>query len=172
MDDYPAFADFSEAMDVTGLDREGRAFSLKAAGEDLAALAEFLGAVAVKKLMAQGQVSRHGDLVRVSGTVDADLVRQCVATLEPVEELIKEPFEVTYSTAPPRPESREELEADLDAPEPLDGPILDLAHTAIEQVVLAMSPHPRQKGVDAIADPGAGVTISPFDVLKGLKDGN
>lgn len=172
MDDYPEFGDFSAPVDVSGIDPDGRSFSLEAAGDDLAVLAEFLGALEVKKLTAEGRVSRHGDLVRVTGHIDADLLRKCVATLEPVDEPLKEQFEVMYTTAPPVLENREEVEADLDAPEPLNGPMLDLAHTAIEQVVLAMSPHPRQQGADAIADPGAGAKISPFDILKEWKDGN
>jgi uncharacterized metal-binding protein YceD (DUF177 family) len=135
---------------------------------DRRALAEAWGIPGVQALSGEAQAARRGGLIEVEGTVRARLIRTCVASLQEMTEEIEEAFSVAY-TERPEPVREGEHEADLDAPEPVVDGTIDLGAVMLEQVVLAMHPHPRKEGAEAPADPGAGAKISPFDVLATLK---
>ena len=141
---------------------------IEVSSEDLAKLAQAYDVEDAAMLRADVEVSRHGSLIRVAGSLEADLGRICVVSLESMRELIAEDFAVQY-TMNSLPEAEGELEADLDAPEPLGGDVLDLGDVVLEQLVLAMDPHPKKEGASPPIDPGAGQESSPFDVLKQLK---
>ena len=135
---------------------------------DRARLATAFGVPGIAMLEGEARAARRAGLIEVEGEVRARMTRECVASLEPMEEAIREDFLVTYTERPaPLPEG--ETEADLDAPEPIEDGRIDLGAVLIEQVVLAMDPHPRIEGAEAPADPGAGATVTPFDVLKQLQ---
>ena len=134
---------------------------------DRSALARDLGVPGVEALSGEVLAARRAGLIEVEGRVRARLTRQCVASLEDMTEVIEEDVLVTYTEHAPEPVEAE-AEADLDAPEPVVDGRIDLGAVLIEQVVLAMHPHPRKPGAEAPADPGAGARITPFDVLKGL----
>lgn len=165
MSDWPSI---SEALNISDLDGEPRRVTLEAAAEDLSALAEHFDVPSVERLKGEMDVTRHGTLIRVAGSIDAELGRTCVVSLEPMRELINENFAMEFTTEV-ADEAGEDGEGDLDAPEPLSGEVLELADVLMEQLVLAMNPHPRKEGAEAPEDPGAGEGSSPFDVLKGLK---
>ena len=136
---------------------------------DRARLAAAFGVLGVEALSGEARAARRGGLIEVEGTVRARLIRECVASLEPMTEAIDEAFRVAYTEAAPRPVEGE-VEADLDAPEPIEDGTLDLGAVLLEQLVLAMDPHPRIEGASPPADPGAGARITPFDVLKQLQE--
>lgn len=135
---------------------------------DRAALAEAWGIPGIASLSGEALAARRAGVIEAEGTVRAVLTRSCVATLEEMTEEVEEAFLVTYTERPREPKEGE-AEADLDAPEPIEGGVLDLGQVMLEQVVLTMHPHPRKPDADAIADPGAGARISPFDVLASLR---
>ena len=135
---------------------------------DRARLAKEFGVPGVEALSGEALAARRGGLIEVEGRVRGTLIRQCVASLDDMNEEIDEEFVITFTEH--APETLEaEAEADLDAPEPIQGGRIDLGAVLIEQLVLAMHPHPRKPGAEAPADPGAGARITPFDVLKGLQ---
>ena len=137
---------------------------------DRARLAEDFGVPGIESLSGEAMAARRGGLIEVEGRVRGTLTRQCVASLDDMTEEIDEDFLVTFTEhAPDAFEA--EAEADLDAPEPIEGGRIDLGAVLIEQLVLAMHPHPRKPGAEAPEDPGAGARITPFEVLKGLKSG-
>lgn len=164
-DEFPSI---SRPLMVSDLDPEPQRFDLEADESDRTAIAERFQLIDVAELKGDIEIARHGAIVRVAGTVTADLGRMCVVSLEPMRERITEDFAVEYTTDAPQA-FETEIEAALDAPEPLEGDRLDLRDVLLEQLVLAMSPHPRKEGAKAPEDPGAGDGTSPFDVLKGLK---
>ena len=134
---------------------------------DRSALARDFGIPAVERLVGEALAARRGGQIEVEGRVRASLVRQCVASLDEMTEEIDEPFLVTFTEhAPARFDA--ETEANLDAPEPIEDGRIDLGAVLLEQLVLAMHPHPRKPGAEVPEDPGAGARISPFDALKGL----
>lgn len=134
---------------------------------DRSALAKDFGIPGVTVLSGEALAARRAGMIEVEGRVQASLIRQCVASLEDMEEAIDESFTVTF-TEHASGDVEAETEADLDAPEPIEGGRLDLGAILLEQLVLAMSPHPRREGAEAPVDPGAGARITPFDVLKNL----
>jgi len=150
------------------LDDEPRQQLIDVAAEDREVLAQRLEVEDVAKLVADLEATRHGDLIRVAGSFEADLGRICVVSLDPMRELVNEHFAVEYTTVA-EDVSEEEMEANLDAPEPLTGDVLDFGAVLTEQLVLAMDPHPRREGAVPPADPKAGQETGPFDVLKQLK---
>ncbi|WOI54232.1 DUF177 domain-containing protein [Parvularcula sp. LCG005] len=164
---------FSRSLKADDLGAEPYSVELHAAEADLAGIAQYLMIPGVDAMRGEADVTRRGDLITVSGRVEATLVRECVATLEPMEELIDEDFVATFTTsAPDADDLRDEVEADLDAPEPLENDRLDMGAVFLEHVVLSMAPHPRRQNAEPIPDPGAGVRISAFDALKALKTGD
>ena len=134
---------------------------------DRTALARDFRIPGVEALSGEALAARRAGLIEVEGRVRATLTRQCVASLDDMAEVIDEAFVVTYTEHRPAREEAE-AEADLDAPEPIEDGRLDLGQVLLEQLVLAMAPHPRKPGAEAPADPGAGARITPFDVLAGL----
>ncbi|MEM6650351.1 MAG: DUF177 domain-containing protein [Pseudomonadota bacterium] len=128
-----------------------------------------LNVLGVKTIKGTAEVVRHGREVTVTGEVSAQLVRECVASLEPMEEDIHVKFTLQYWSVQSLEDYPEEMEADLDAPDPLVGDTLHMDDVFIEQLVLAMQPYPRKEGAEPVKDPGANASISPFSVLKTLK---
>ena len=172
MTDTQSYPSFSRSLNVEKLDAEPHEVTLDAEAADAPAIAAFLGILGVEKLHGDAKLTRHRALIEITGHIDAVLTRECVATLEPMTEVIEEPFFVAYTTQKPdADDADEEVEIDLDAPEYLPTNLLDVGSVFLEQVVLAMAPHPRKEGAEAIVDPGAGASVSPFSVLKDLKPG-
>ena len=142
--------------------------SLIMGAADRQRLAAAFGVPGVETLSGEAMAARRGGVIEVEGTVRARLTRECVASLEEMTEVIEEAFSAAFTEEAPQAVEGE-VEADLDAPEPIEGGALDLGAVLIEQLVLAMDPHPRIEGAEAPADPGAGARITPFDVLKQMQ---
>ena len=174
MTDRPELPSLTNIVNVDQIDDSSPcAVCLKGVDEDLEALARFLDLPGIKYLGGEFITLKGGPLVTVKGLLKAELVRRCVVSLEEMIEEIEEDFVVTFTTEPPdKAKANEEVEADLEAPESLDGPELDLGDILIEQLVLSMDPHPRKEGAEPVEDPRGGEKISPFDVLKDLKSGD
>ena len=132
----------------------------------LAEIARRIDAPEVIRLRGEIELHKTAQGLSVSGTLDSALVRECVASLEPFEETIKEPFELQFAHSA-EPEGHGETEIDPDAPEPLTGDSIDLADLLIQQLSLAMAPFPRKPGAASLAEKFAPPqSISPFEALK------
>ncbi len=162
------FSSISRPLKVSDIQVEPSHVTLEASADDYPEIARAFGLRSVSLLKGEVEVTRHGKLIRVAGALEADLGRTCVVSLEPMQELLNENFAVEFTTDAPR-EADDDAEGDLDAPEFVDGEMFDLGDVLIEQLVLAMDPHPRKDDAEPPVDPGAGEGSSPFDVLKGLK---
>lgn len=170
MTERPELPSLSTEIEIAGLGDEPLTKTLEADEQDCVALAAFLDLPAMSALAGHVTLLRSGSLITIQGHLTASLTRHCVASLEEMPEEIDEEFIVTYTDAPVQEyRAGEELEADLDAPEPLEGPHLDLAAVLLEQLYLAMHPHPRKEDAAPIEDPKAGERISPFAALEALK---
>lgn len=155
-------------LPIDRLDDEPHRVTIDVTPEDCARLARRFDVLDIASLRGDMDVTRSGSIIRVAGSIEADLGRRCVVSLEDMRERIAEDFAVDFTTEP-APEPDGEIEADLDAPEPLRGDTIDLGDVLLEQLVLAMDPHPRKEGAQPPEDRGAGDGSSPFDVLKDLK---
>lgn len=134
----------------SGLHRE-----IEASEAVRSAVAELAGLRSVPELSASFDVSKNGSKIHVSGSVHGRVGQTCVVSLEPMETVIDEPIDVTFSPPPagatvlPDAQSAELRHgADGEAPEPLVGNVIDLGAIAAEFLVLAIDPYPRKEGAE------------------------
>lgn len=128
--------------------------------------------VAARRRASAGQ----GALAHLTGTIEAEVVQACVATLEPVTSRIAEPIRVELRLAADiDPLADIDPDEDWDL-EPLDPPdIVPLGRIVYEIVASSLDPFPRAPGaaVDWVdpAEAGGAARSSPFAGLARLKDG-
>lgn len=135
--------------------------------DDCVEVAARLGVPRVDRLDGVFEIERTADGAAIRARIDAALLRDCVVSLEPFTETICEPFEIRLARGALDPEPPGEIEVDLDAPEPLDGDILDLGEILVEQLSLAMDPYPQKPGAKPLAEEFGGETrLSPFSGLS------
>jgi len=132
------------------------------------ALARRFSLLALDRLEAEVRLARlEGGLVRLEATLEADLVQECVVTLEPVPTHLAERFSLLYGAVA---DAREILlEGEAETVEPLAGPRLDIGEAVAQQMSLALDPFPRAPGADdALATPpeSNAPRESPFAALK------
>ncbi|MCK5747014.1 MAG: DUF177 domain-containing protein [Oricola sp.] len=157
--------EFSYEIELGEVGRQGKVFRLAAGEDERRRVAERLGAPSVEKLEGELRVSATKTAIRVEGSIDADLTRECVASLEPMQERVAEDFEIDFLREAPEPEEGEE---GWETPEVHEGDRLDLGELLVQHLSLAMDPFPRKEGAESLAETYAPKeTISPF---AGLKD--
>lgn len=147
------------------------------AQRELLAAAAGVNAV-LKAEAALDVIPESGGRVHITGTVRARVEQTCVVTLDPVENDVEEPIEVTF--APPdqisaMPKSVQKEQGDdaeiPDLPEPIINGAIDLGQLATEFLVLGIDPYPRKPGV-AFVPPETPMDPDehPFAALRALKD--
>ena len=174
--------EFSHAVELAELPREGGSWELSATREERAALAERLGLLELERLEAHIRVSwvAHPRTLRAAGRLRARVLQSCVVTLEPVAADLEAPVDVlfTLDAEPQGPDM------DWDAAEPLAGDSLDVGNLVAEELSLNLDPYPRSPDIDPAAiGLGPGVTLStdedggvpeparnnPFAALENMK---
>jgi uncharacterized metal-binding protein YceD (DUF177 family) len=159
---------FAKIVELSRL-KEAQSYMLAAPEGALAEIAARLDVPAVEALTGTLRVTPTAEGAAVDGSVEARLARQCVVTLEPMEERIAEKFAIRFAR---ESDAASEVELDLDDEwtEPLSGDTLDLADILVQQVALAMDPYPRKPGAEAPAElRPSPEQVSPFAALKALK---
>lgn len=151
-----------------------RLVELSADGGQRAALAKRLGIERVDALSASIELSPRAAGVEARGSISAHVTQRCVATGEPVERTIDEPFDILFVA--PDQVSGDEIELSSEECDRIehDGLAIDLGEAAAQTLALALDPYPRAPGADAaLADAGVlkegEETVGPFAALKGLK---
>lgn len=160
---------FALTVSLRDLPQSGRRFVIEADAEAREEIARRLKIPGVDHLAGQFEVIPSKDGAKVKGALEAHLVRQCVASLEAMEERLAEAFEIRFSrdALEQSDDVDAEIEIDEDTPEPLDADSIDLAEILIQQLALAMAPYPRKEGTTALAEAyGDDKPISPFEALR------
>lgn len=136
-----------------------------------AALAAFLGVVALRGLRAQMVLSPTGSGYRLEGQVDATITQICGVTLEPFDSDISARIDVDLvEQAPPRRTLKDGEEyglEDLEGPDVIENGQVDLARYAIECLSLEIDPFPRKPGAvfsppETRPEPGAFAGLAGF----------
>jgi uncharacterized metal-binding protein YceD (DUF177 family) len=152
-DDLPAF---SHPIKVSTLSATATDVRVTADAGALEALAALWNVREVKALTAELQVARwKKDGVRLKGRVTADIVQDCVVTLDPVESRIDEPVEATFVPDGSRlaralASENAEMVLDPEAPDLPDvfvGDTIDIGETVAEHAALGIDPYPKKPGV-------------------------
>ncbi|MFQ5957780.1 MAG: DUF177 domain-containing protein [Alphaproteobacteria bacterium] len=174
--EMPVLHEFSRCFSIADLNLDEAVLEIAADAEERAALARRFGLVALDALAATVRLKRVvGGAVRLCGRFTAEVVQDCVVTLEPVAGALDESIEVLFA-----PAGVESAEVDVvaegeDMPEPLSGDAIDVGEVIAEHLGLALDPYPRRPGVvfegvgaearASAADPAD----SPFAALQNLK---
>ena len=157
----------------TGLHRE-----IEADAAEREAMAETAGLREVLSAKASLDVTpRSGGRVEVTGRVWARIGQTCVVSLDPIENEIDEPIDLTFAPPEQIPQLsdlvEEAAESDIeipDPPEPIINGIIDLGRLVTDFVFLAIDPYPRKP--DAVFEPliePADPMDHPFAALKALQ---
>ena len=153
--------------------------SIEAKPNELKALAKRFEILEVKNLVADLTLTRQmaGRMVSVKGKLSADVMQECIVTLEPLEDHLEGTFEAFFTDIkPPTPIASEvELKDEDEAPEFVKDGIIDVGEVSAQFMALEIDPYPRKEGaesdyVTAEAEDDTPVqdTHRPFEVLKNL----
>jgi len=126
---------------------------IKARPDECVKLAGRLDLQSLENLSATIRIRRirGGQMIRVAGALEADVVQTCVVTLEPVRNHVSDEFETVFAPRHLIPEASSEVEIDPDAeepPEPLVGNKIDIGELTTQHLSLALDPYPRCPGID------------------------
>lgn len=167
--------EFSRPVRLDALGAEARRFGIEANAAEREALAKRFALRAIGRLEAEAELVRKGEEVVASGRLRASVTQSCVASGEPVEAEIDEPFALVFRprSEAGRPDEEVELgEAELDVTF-YDGALVDLGEAVAETLALALDPYPRAAGAEE-ALKAAGVKTEeeagPFGALAALRD--
>ncbi|HET7681960.1 MAG TPA: DUF177 domain-containing protein [Xanthobacteraceae bacterium] len=156
---------------------DGKHFDLVADEATRAEVAKVAGLRALPRLQASFDLARQGsEGLRVNGEVSATVGQNCVVTLDPIDNEVKEEVDLVFTAPSAHLAGKENLdEADFidpGEPEPLTGDKIDLGALATEFLILGIDPYPRKP--DATFEPPAVEDDSarPFAALAALKKGS
>jgi uncharacterized metal-binding protein YceD (DUF177 family) len=165
--------EFSRPHRIDTIGADGRSIRVEADAAERTALAKRFDLVAIDRLEADLSLSRNGDLVFAKGRIGAQVTQSCVATGEPVEAVIDEPFDILFSPAPSPADEEIELSASECDTVFYSGGAIDLGEAVAETLSLSLDPWPRSPEAEA-ALKEAGVKAEEeagkFGALAGLRD--
>ena len=170
--------EFSRTIRIDTLGEQPRRLSIEAEPGERERLAQRFGLVAIDRLAAESELARKGEEVRASGRLSGHVTQSCVATGEPVEQVVDETFDILFRPQPKSGAPDEEVE--LSGPDMdvvfYDGASVDLGEAVAESLSLALDPWPRAPGAEETlkaagvkSEADAKAESSPFAALAGYK---
>jgi len=167
--------EFSRPVRLDSLGAGERTVAITAEPAERDALARRFGLVAIDRLEAETHLSRDGAIVRLRGTLTAEVTQSCVATGESLPAALSDAFTLRFLPAEQAPaDGAEEIgltEEDCDTLF-YEGGAVDIGEAVAETMILALDPFPRSPDADAVLR-AAGVLqegeTGPFAALKALK---
>jgi uncharacterized metal-binding protein YceD (DUF177 family) len=163
-------SEFPRPIDIAKLPPGETVHEIAATAAERGALARRFSLLVLERLEAQVTLQRLvGGLIRLDAKLSADVVQECVVTLEPVASRIEDSFTLLYGAA--ADEAGEvTLSGEAELVEPLAGNTVDIGEAVAQQLSLALDPFPHAPGVEAAAAPAAdGKAESPFAALARWK---
>ena len=158
-----AASEFSRPIEISRLPGAGTEMAITATAAECAALARRFSLLALDRLEAGLRLEWvAGRLLRLEATLSAEVVQECVVTLEPVSSRVEDRFILLYG--PAAATSDGVIRADEEVLEPIIDGRIDLGEAVAQQLSLAIDPFPRAPGSAAPAAPGEGMA-SPFAAL-------
>jgi uncharacterized metal-binding protein YceD (DUF177 family) len=163
--------EFSRKVEVDRLAASSETIQhITAGAAERAALARRFALVALDRLEARVTLVRlAGGLLRLTADLSADVVQECVVTLEPVASRVEDRFMLLYGHA--QDEAGEVvLSGEAELVEPISGGTRDLGEAVAQQLSLALDPYPRAPGAAATARETGPGDPSPFAALAKWKE--
>jgi uncharacterized metal-binding protein YceD (DUF177 family) len=150
-------------------------------------LAERFDLLEVRALRGHGRLERRGADLVLRGWLEADVVQECVVSLEPVPARLHQPVERRYRLGGTSDAARAQFEPhgplvlddDEAEVEPVIGREIDLGEAFAEELGLALEPYPRAPDAAALESGELGPHVSvgsedrpsrPFAALRQLQE--
>jgi uncharacterized metal-binding protein YceD (DUF177 family) len=175
MKNKPDQPELSRPLAIDKIPANGIEETILADPKERKKLAARFGLLDLPKLEAQFDVkpARGGSMFEITGNMRADVVQQCVVTLEPLPAHIEQPITVLYATPemletgedPPHESPQGETEAIVDG-------IIDLGELVAQYLGTALDPYPRKPGAAFVEAEYGDATpeANPFAKLVDLKE--
>ena len=149
---------------------EGLHLDLVADAETRAGLAVLADLRELPRLEASIDLMRQGGGLRANGRVSATVSQTCVVTLEPIELLVDETFEVVFAHDDSAAGAAASVGApDTDDVESLRDGVADIGAVAAEFFLLGIDRYPRKPGVEFTAPQETASGPGPFAALAKFK---
>ena len=165
---------WSVPVSLSEIPEGGKHFDLIADETTRAAVAALAGLRSLPRLQASFDVTRYGQGgLKVDGEVSATVGQNCVVTLDPLDNEVREEINLVF--APPRQrggkhDDGDEIDIlDLNEPEPMDREGVDLGVLATEFLMVGIDPYPRKPDATFAAPAADDESERPFAVLAALK---
>lgn len=140
---------FSYPLKIDELNQNQYKFEINADQDELADIAAILKVEKAKQFMAEIYIKRNvkEHILKVWGTVKAQLLLKSVISLENFLQEYDVPFTLTYDTIATYQDIKE-MEAGIndEVPDIIENGEINLADIALEQIALNMDDYPRAKG--------------------------
>ena len=167
---------WSHRVALADVPEQGLHVALEADADVRAILARTANLRALPRLEASFDLRRKGaGVLHVTGEVIAAIGQNCVVTLDPLEQNLHEPVDITFSPSAADTLGDGDGEAtfamtDNDTPEPLADGTVDLGVIATEYFLLGIDPYPRKDGAVFESEVARDPRESPFAALAELAD--
>ncbi|MEO1251501.1 MAG: hypothetical protein AAFW81_04045 [Pseudomonadota bacterium] len=164
--------EFSVIVNLSSLPKAGKTFSLAPSESERAAVAARLGSPRIDVFEGEVHIKATAQRIDVSGCVRAQMLRECVASLEEMDETVDDRFDLEFVRVDSAKDHGIVEDDAVDEPEPHSGDALDIGEILVQQLSLAMNPFPRKEGAESLARSyGGGASVTPFsaalrDALK------
>jgi uncharacterized metal-binding protein YceD (DUF177 family) len=152
--------EFSRSVTIDPWPEGGIAVEVTADPAERRALARRFDLLEVRSLRGHGRLERSDDPAEVvlRGWLEAEVVQECVVSLEPAPARLRQPIERRYrrSGGPPsepervQPTGAIDLDDGEDEVERVSGREIDLGEAFAEELGLSLDPYPRAPGAAAI----------------------
>lgn len=161
--------EFSRPVALDRLSPSETVYDIAADPGERAALARRFALVALERLEGRVRLARlAGGLVRLSAELSADIVQECVVSLEALASRVEESFTLLYGEG--QDASREVvLSGTAELVEPIESGFIDIGEAVAQQLSLALDPYPRAPGVEAPDTAASRAGASPFVALSRWK---
>lgn len=169
-------SEWSHPFHVENIPSSGKTVKMVANAEVLKAIAARLEVLEVKSLSAEVRLTLQngGHTLNITGHFKAEIVQECVVTLQPVPDTLEDDFEAWYADhdkAIPFNRAKHNQKAmeegdevqileEKDDPEALIGGQVDLGEVVVQFLSLSVNPYPRAEGVTTEGEP------EPIEVTK------
>jgi hypothetical protein len=138
--------EFSYTLSIEKIPASGVEEDLLANETQRRKLAERFGLLGLPSLRAKLAVKPDSAGYSVTGTMIADVVQQCVVTLEPLDNHIEQDIHVSFR-ASEAIEAEKELLPDESDVEAIMGGVIDLGELLAQHLGLALDRYPREPGL-------------------------
>ncbi|MBR5129820.1 MAG: DUF177 domain-containing protein [Alphaproteobacteria bacterium] len=159
-----------QTIDVKTIPSKGISFELTATQEECSSLAERFDLPSVRSFVLSGSV-KGNDILRYDGRFEAQVVRECVVSLDEFEQTVSGEFSELFSEKGTDFSAETNFDIDMDDEETVDlikNGRLEIGEIAAQQFGLHLDPFPKkQEGVFEYKEAEA-EQVNPFSVLKNL----